>query len=78
MGQAVEVTCPTCKKIFVVNPHMLGSGMNFHCPFCNLYFPENDSQKFASNRGTSRNASRLEVGTRRQNGLSKVGLMRKI
>ena len=63
MGQAVEVTCPTCKKIFVVNPHMLGSGMNFHCPFCNLYFPENDSQKFASNRGTSRNASRLEVGT---------------
>ena len=39
MGQAVEVTCPTCKKIFVVNPHMLGSGMDFHCPFCNLYFP---------------------------------------
>jgi hypothetical protein len=45
MGQAVEVTCPTCKKIFVVNPHMLGSGMNFHCPFCDLYFPEKDSPK---------------------------------
>ena len=45
MGQAVEVTCPTCKKIFVVNPDMLGSGMNFHCPYCNLYFPENDSPK---------------------------------
>ena len=48
MGQAVEVTCPTCKKIFVVNPHMLGSQMDFHCPYCNLYFPEKDSPKFAS------------------------------
>ena len=45
MGQAVEVTCPTCKKTFVVNPHMLGSGMNFHCPYCDLYFPEKDSPK---------------------------------
>ncbi len=45
MGQAVEVTCPTCKKIFVVNPHMLGSGMNFHCPFCDRYFPQKDSPK---------------------------------
>jgi hypothetical protein len=24
---------------------MLGSGMDFHCPFCNLYFPEKDSPK---------------------------------
>jgi uncharacterized Zn-finger protein len=45
MGQAVEVTCPTCKKVFVVNPHMLGSEMDFHCPYCNLYFPEKDSPK---------------------------------
>jgi hypothetical protein len=45
MGQAVEVTCPTYKKTFVVNPHMLGSGMKFHCPYCDLYFPENDSPK---------------------------------
>ncbi len=51
MGQAVEITCPDCKKIFVVNPHMLGSGMNFHCPFCDLYFPEKDSPKSASNLG---------------------------
>ena len=33
MGQAVEVTCPSCKKVFVVNPH------------CDLYFPEKDSPK---------------------------------
>jgi hypothetical protein len=26
-----------------VNPHMLGSGMEFHCPFCDVYFPEQDS-----------------------------------
>ncbi len=39
MGQAVEVTCPDCKKIFVVNPHMLGSGMNFHCPYLRQVFP---------------------------------------
>ena len=45
MGQAVEITCPKCKKIFVANPHMLGSGMDFHCPFCDLYFPEKDSPK---------------------------------
>jgi uncharacterized Zn-finger protein len=45
MGQAVEVSCPKCKKIFVVNPHMLGSGMDFHCPFCDLYFAEKDSPK---------------------------------
>jgi len=45
MGQAVEVTCPKCKQVFVVNPHMLGSGHDFHCPFCELYFPEKDSPK---------------------------------
>lgn len=46
MGQAVEVTCP-CEKSekFVVNPHMLGSGMEFHCPFCDAYFPEQESPK---------------------------------
>ena len=43
MGQAVEITCPTCKKIFVVNPHMLGSGMDFHCSFC-----KKTARKFAS------------------------------
>jgi len=31
--------------MFVVNPHMLGSEMNFHCPFFDLYFPEKDSPK---------------------------------
>jgi uncharacterized Zn-finger protein len=45
MAQVVEVTCPKCKKIFVVNPHMLGSGMKFHCPFCDAYFDEKDSPK---------------------------------
>jgi uncharacterized Zn-finger protein len=45
MGQAVEITCPKCKKVFVANPHMLGSSMDFHCPFCDLYFPEKDSPK---------------------------------
>ncbi len=43
MGQAVEVTCPKCNGKFVVNPHMLGSGMEFHCPFCDACFPEEDS-----------------------------------
>ncbi|MDE0030065.1 MAG: zinc ribbon domain-containing protein [Deltaproteobacteria bacterium] len=43
MGQAVEVTCPKCSGKFVVNPHMLGSGMEFHCPFCGAYFPEEES-----------------------------------
>jgi uncharacterized Zn-finger protein len=45
MGQAVEVTCPGCRKVFVVSPHMLGSSMDFHCPFCDLYFPEQQSPK---------------------------------
>lgn len=46
MGQAVEVTCP-CERgeKFVVNPHMLGSGMEFHCPFCDAYFPEQESPR---------------------------------
>ena len=43
MGQAVEVTCPKCNKIFVVKPTMLGAGVEFHCPFCDTYFPEGDS-----------------------------------
>ena len=33
------------QKVFVVNPHMLGSGMKFHCPFCNTYFEEKESPK---------------------------------
>ena len=70
MGQAVEVTCPTCKKIFVVNPHMLGSGMNFHCPYCNLYFPRTIAQKFVSDPYRERVPTR--VGTRCSNGLSKL------
>ncbi len=45
MGQAVEVTCPKCNEQFVVNPHMLGSGMEFHCPFCDVYFPEEESPR---------------------------------
>jgi hypothetical protein len=31
--------------MFVINPHLLGSGMNFHCPFCDSYFPETESPK---------------------------------
>jgi hypothetical protein len=45
MAQVVEVSCPKCQKDFVVSPHMLGSGMKFHCPFCDCYFPERDSPK---------------------------------
>ena len=45
MGQAVEISCPKCKKVFVANHHMLGSGMDFHCPFCDLYFHEKESPK---------------------------------
>ena len=45
MAQSVEVSCPKCEKVFVVNPHMLGSGMKFHCPFCDTYFEEKESPK---------------------------------
>lgn len=45
MGQVVEVTCPKCNQWFVANPHMLGSDMDFHCPFCDIYFSEKDSPK---------------------------------
>jgi uncharacterized Zn-finger protein len=45
MGQTIEVNCPKCIKVFVATPHMLGSGMNFHCPFCDVYFSEKDSPK---------------------------------
>ena len=45
MGQTIEVTCPKCQKMFVAHPHMLNSGKDFHCPYCDLYFPEKDSPK---------------------------------
>ena len=53
MAQVVEVTCPKCQKIFVVNPHMLGSGMKFHCPFCDTYFEEKESPKIRSDQVTT-------------------------
>lgn len=45
MAECVAVECPNCHKEFVVVPHMLGSGMLFHCPFCDSYFPQEASPK---------------------------------
>ena len=57
MGQVVEVTCPQCKKMFEVNPHMLGSDHDFHCPFCNSYFPEKESPRIRNISARSRRLS---------------------
>jgi hypothetical protein len=51
MGQAVEITCPTCKKIFVVNPHMLGREWIFIALSATNIFPKKIVQKSANNRG---------------------------
>lgn len=45
MGACVVITCPSCKKEFIASPSMLGQGVDYHCPFCNTYFPEKDSPK---------------------------------
>ena len=43
MGACVLVVCPHCKGEFVVNPMMLGRDLDFHCPFCDTYFKEEEA-----------------------------------
>lgn len=45
MGACIVVACPKCRKEFIASPSMLGKGVDYHCPFCNTYFPEKDSPK---------------------------------
>lgn len=46
MAECVEITCPGCNGVFVVVPHMLKiKDVDFHCPFCDLYFKQEQSPK---------------------------------
>ena len=61
MGICAAVECPKCHGEFVVSPSMLtpqatllvtgaaGSTakreIDFHCPFCNAYFPKEESPR---------------------------------
>ena len=45
MGACVELTCPKCNEIFIVSPSMLGLGVDYHCPFCDAYFKEEEAKK---------------------------------
>lgn len=45
MGACATVVCPHCGKEFVVSPDMLGKGYEYHCPFCDVYFQEQESPK---------------------------------
>jgi uncharacterized C2H2 Zn-finger protein len=40
MGACIEMKCPKCKEVFIVSPSMMGLGVDFHCPFCDHYFKE--------------------------------------
>jgi|GEM_PF-340260 hypothetical protein len=52
MGACAQVECPNCHKEFIVSPTMLGLGENFHCPFCDLYFPETKSPRIWKPEGS--------------------------
>jgi len=43
MGACIDVECPQCNKVFIVSPSMIGLGVDFHCPFCDSYFKEEES-----------------------------------
>lgn len=43
MGACVLIVCPKCKREFVANPNMLGRNLDFHCPFCDTYFKEEEA-----------------------------------
>jgi len=45
MGACAVVECPRCHKEFIVSPTMLGLGVDFHCPYCDAYFPEAESPR---------------------------------
>lgn len=50
MGACVNVQCPKCQEVFIVSPSMLGSGYDFHCPFCGAYFPEQESPRIVGSK----------------------------
>jgi hypothetical protein len=58
MGICAAVECPQCHQEFVVSPSMLRPNaqlqvfpatqvgrIDFHCPFCNAYFPKDQSPR---------------------------------
>jgi hypothetical protein len=46
MGLCATVRCPKCEKEFVVSPSMLSvEGIEAHCPFCDVYFPPEQSPR---------------------------------
>jgi len=58
MGICVEIECPECHKDFVVSPSMTrpqqryvvwggteGKEINLHCPWCDAYFPKEQSPR---------------------------------
>lgn len=46
MSKVAEVECPKCHKTFIVNYIMIGEpGIDFHCPWCDTYFKEQESPK---------------------------------
>ena len=45
MGRCASIECPRCKKEFVVSYHMIGLEVPYHCPFCDLYFKEEESPR---------------------------------
>ena len=45
MGRCASIECPRCKREFVVSYHMIGLEVAYHCPFCDLYFKEEESPR---------------------------------
>lgn len=44
MGLCAFVRCPGCAQDFVVSPSTLSvEGIELHCPFCDKYFPRDES-----------------------------------
>jgi hypothetical protein len=64
MGACASVECPRCHKEFIVTPIMLGAGHKFHCPFCDAYFPENESPRIWRPDGSWASGLAGEAGKR--------------
>lgn len=46
MGMSYEVECPNCHEEFIVSPSLLETPeYDFHCPFCDTYFPQSEAVK---------------------------------
>lgn len=46
MGMSYEVECPNCHGQFIVSPSLLETPeFDFHCPFCDINFPQSEAVK---------------------------------